>query len=388
MKKMFLGLIIVSAAVLLSCSRSVLTERGSVGGLAAVELRCEDRTEPLGIGQRRPRLGWVLQSERRGEVQTAYQIQAATQKELLISGRADLWDSGKVESGQTFDIVYAGKELESGMDCWWRVRVWDGDGNTSAWSLPARWSMGLLAPSDWRGQWIGLDIQASPAPVPAVFQKARWIWSVPSAAQGVKPGRCFFRKTFELPAGWAVKSAWMWMTADDSFQSFLNGKILRSFAGHQQVYEICIRDYLTSGRNVLAVTAVNDGREPSPAGLLAVVRIETVDGRLLEFVTDETWKVTESPVDDWQSPSLDDGGWEAASAAASFGSAPWVQTRPQVRTLPAARYLRRGFSLLSKPIARARLYASALGVYQVYLNGQRISQEVLSPGWTDYRKRV
>lgn len=58
-------------------------------------------------------------------------------------------------------------------------------------------------------------------------------------------------------------------------------------------------------------------------------------------------------------------------------------------SLPSGRLpcLRRGFTL-SKPVARARLYATALGVYELSLNGQRIGDHYLAPGWTDYRKRV
>jgi alpha-L-rhamnosidase len=43
---------------------------------------------------------------------------------------------------------------------------------------------------------------------------------------------------------------------------------------------------------------------------------------------------------------------------------------------------------LEKPVRRARLYATALGVYEPHLNGRRIGDAVLSPGWTDYNKRV
>ena len=38
------------------------------------ELRCESRVNPLGLDTLRPRFSWVLQSPRRGEIQTAYQI--------------------------------------------------------------------------------------------------------------------------------------------------------------------------------------------------------------------------------------------------------------------------------------------------------------------------
>jgi alpha-L-rhamnosidase len=50
-------------------------------------------------------------------------------------------------------------------------------------------------------------------------------------------------------------------------------------------------------------------------------------------------------------------------------------------------YLRKEFSL-DRPIRRARLYATARGVYELYINGMRVGEDVLAPGWTDYDRRV
>jgi alpha-L-rhamnosidase len=55
-------------------------------------------------------------------------------------------------------------------------------------------------------------------------------------------------------------------------------------------------------------------------------------------------------------------------------------------TIPVP-YLRKGFTLGGKVI-HARLYVTALGVYEAYLNGQRIGEAELTPGWTDYKKRL
>jgi len=60
-----------------------------------------------------------------------------------------------VANGNSLQIVYNGKPLASAQQAFWKVRVWGNDGKPSAWSAPARWEMGLLAPSDWQGKWIG-----------------------------------------------------------------------------------------------------------------------------------------------------------------------------------------------------------------------------------------
>ena len=49
--------------------------------------------------------------------------------------------------------------------------------------------------------------------------------------------------------------------------------------------------------------------------------------------------------------------------------------------------MRSEFTLSSAPVA-ARLYATALGIFEAHLNGQKISADALAPGWTDYRRRV
>jgi alpha-L-rhamnosidase len=50
-------------------------------------------------------------------------------------------------------------------------------------------------------------------------------------------------------------------------------------------------------------------------------------------------------------------------------------------------YLRKDFTL-GKSIAKARLYATALGLYELHLNGRKVGDHVFAPDWTDYNKRV
>jgi alpha-L-rhamnosidase len=70
-------------------------------------LRCEYLQDPLGLGVRDPRLFWQISSSSRGERQTAYQVIVASDESRLDETRADLWNSGRVESSQTTHVVYA-----------------------------------------------------------------------------------------------------------------------------------------------------------------------------------------------------------------------------------------------------------------------------------------
>jgi alpha-L-rhamnosidase len=128
-------------------------------------LRCEYLTNPLGIDAATPQLSWIITSSERGQRQTAWRVLVASSLDLLNADRGDLWDSGKVDGSQTAHIRYAGRPLRSHQECYWKVRVWDKDGRESPWSEPARWSMGILAPPDWPGEWIGLDAGRDRPPV-------------------------------------------------------------------------------------------------------------------------------------------------------------------------------------------------------------------------------
>jgi len=119
------------------------------------DLRCEYATNPLGIEALQPRLSWIIDSDQRGQKQTAFQVLVASSEEKLMAGNADLWDTGRVTSRQSIQVVYQGSKLSSRERCYWKVRIWDKDGQPSQYSAPAYWEMGLLSPKDWRAEWIG-----------------------------------------------------------------------------------------------------------------------------------------------------------------------------------------------------------------------------------------
>ena len=126
-----------------------------LASMQPAQLRCEYRENPLGVDVPQPRLSWVLLSAQRGEVQTAFQLLAASSLENLARNQGDLWDSGQVKSAQTVNVAYAGQPLPSARQVFWKVRAWDKAGQPSPWSAPASWTMGLLNETDWQAKWIG-----------------------------------------------------------------------------------------------------------------------------------------------------------------------------------------------------------------------------------------
>ena len=124
--------------------------------LATHSLTLRIPREPIGIQETKPRLSWWCESGARGAVQTAYQILVASSEERLKKNEGDLWNTGKVASDESTQIEYSGELLRIVQSAWWKVRVWDGQGKASSYSVPAMWELGLSKNSDWDADWIGM----------------------------------------------------------------------------------------------------------------------------------------------------------------------------------------------------------------------------------------
>lgn len=153
---MRVAIILVSCLCLACASASARGKKRH--SVAVANLKCEYRINPLGIDVFPPRLSWQLRSALRGQKPTAYQVLVASSPDQLEEGKADLWDSGKVVSDQSIHVDYAGRPLRSRTRCFWKVCVWDRNGEGSDWSDPAMWTMGLLKPEDWRAKWISTEV--------------------------------------------------------------------------------------------------------------------------------------------------------------------------------------------------------------------------------------
>ena len=247
------------------CFGSLAVASPSTAKLTPGNLRCEYLVNPLGIGVAQPRLSWIVESEERGQVQTAYRILVASDPKLLNGEKGDLWDTGKVTSNRSAQVAYEGKPLSSQMRCYWKLRVWDKDDKPSSWSKPAFWTMGLLNPGDWQAKWIGLD---SSRKRDSVAQKpdlsgASWIWSPGEDAVKSAPiGTRYFRKEFTVPEGRELASAMCVVTADNSFKMFLNGRRIQNGNNFKEATAANVKEHLHKGKNVLAIEATNEETYP------------------------------------------------------------------------------------------------------------------------------
>jgi alpha-L-rhamnosidase len=371
-----LRLAIVTAAVVVAAAHAVA---GPVVG----HLRCEHRTDPEGIDAPRPRLAWIIDSESPGERQTAYQVVAATTAERLARDEGDLWDSDRVESADSAGIPYGGRELASHDACFWKVRIWGRGGVPTAWSEPARWSMGLLDADDWRATWIGLD-----AEIPKRFvQDTNWIWHPDDGPVEALPGgKRFFRRSFEIPADRPIANVVLRITADDACTIFLDGREIGTRSGGQATKEMDLTYRMRPGRHVLAVMAENK-KASGPAGLIARLHVDFATGEQLVVRADDSWKATAEESPGWQQPDFDDSAWRPARVLGPVGMPPWGPVRRAEERRRAARYLRREFDV-TKPVRRAVVSVCGLGLSELHLNGRKVGDHVLSPALAEYPKRL
>ena len=380
--------------LLMACLLAIVALSAAPFAAAAVsvgQLRCEYLPDPLGIDALQPRLSWVLGADKggaRGQAQTGYQVMVSRNRNELDANQGDLWDSGQVRSDQSIQVRYAGKALVSEQECFWKVRVWDELGQPSAWSKPAHWTMGLLWPSDWHAKWIGLDEPAGSRTAKNVLGDAQWVWFPEGQPEKAAPiGSCFFRRVITLPADRAVKRATLFFTADDSGEFYVNGHKAGSAGNFHSATEADVTKLLQPGKNALTASVKNGGAEPNPAGLIALLRIEFAQGAPLVVLTDTSWKSGKQATAGWKAAGFDDGAWVAVQKLGAVGMAPWGEVAgAEDRRLPA-RMLRREFAL-EKKVRSATAYVCGLGLYEFYLNGKKIGDQVLSPGLTDYTKRA
>lgn len=349
------------------------------------ELRCEYLKNPEGIDVLQPRLSWVLHSTERNQRQTAYRVLVASSLAKLHADWGDLWDSGKVESDQSIHVRYAGQPLRSHQVCYWKVRVWDKNGRPTPWSGPARWTMGMLEPSDWKAKWIGLDGEEKTNWLTGTC----WIWyPVGEPEKSAPPGTNYFRRIVHIPAGREIKQAIFQYAGDDECRGWLNDRDLGARRGHRNVKYNDITGRLEPGTTyVFGLTGVNRGTNAKPAGVVGLLEIEFKDGTRIVIPTDEQWKVSDREIEGWNKPNFDDSSWVHAKNLGPVGMEPWGNVRTaEDRRLPA-RWLRKEFAL-DKDVSRAVVYYSGLGLSELYLNGSKVSDRVLSPALTDYTKRV
>lgn len=320
------------------------TINASSQNLQVVNLRCEYRTNPLGVDVESPMFSWELQSPHKNVMQTAYRILVADDKDLLNKNEGNIWDSRQVKSGASIQVPYIGKILQSAKIYFWKVMIWDEKGNTSAYSESAFWQMGLLKNDDWSGaKWIAYEaLPDSGIIVPFEHGNGKKAWG---RRPDILPQ---FRKTFIVNK--PLKSATAFISGLGHFEMSLNGQKVgdhfldpgwTQYAKHAQYVTFNITKLLIAGENALGIMLGNGfyyipgeryrkltGAYGYPK-MIANLLLEYTDGSKENIISDASWKTTSSPVyfssiyggegydanleqTGWEKPGFNDASWKTA----------------------------------------------------------------------------
>jgi alpha-L-rhamnosidase len=361
------------------------------------KLECESLVTPLGMDAEKPTLSWQLRDTRDGAKQTAYEVQVASSAANLAAGKADVWDSGKVESSDSIGVAYGGPAIQASKRYFWRVMVWDRDGKAYPASDATWWETGLLRQENWKASWIGFEEKEERA---VRESGAKWITNAETSSDKKDKSSHDFR--FHFSVNGTVKHAALYATGEDTTAAWLNGKQEMETSplppyGHQPwktYFEHDVTGDVKSGANELSIEVIRYGGsgpqapDISQTQMNALMYVEKSDGSVEIFKTgDAGWKGALNDSGAWQQAGFDDSGWKDAVPftvkESNFEdpglSRPWP-TGP-------VKSLRRNFDV-TKPVAAVRVYATALGAYKLFLNGRAVGDQILSPGWTDFREHV
>ena len=146
---------IVGVAFLQFASLAVTISNVQGSPSSPTELKVNRLEDPLAVDSKEPLFSWVVNSNKRGDFQVAYRIIVSSTKKKAETEDGDVWNSGKVISGNQSDIVYNGSPLKSEKDYFWKVCIWNSDRVRTGWSATARFGTGILSWHDWKGAFIG-----------------------------------------------------------------------------------------------------------------------------------------------------------------------------------------------------------------------------------------
>jgi len=299
----------------------VLQIQASFAQPKITDLTAEHLVTPLDLAVKQPRLSWKITSDKRNFAQTAYEIQVSTTKD---PSKGDAWNTGKVMSDQSVNIMYQGQQLKSTTHYFWRVRAWDNSGKPSAWSERSWWTTGLLNTSDWKANWIesGLlgDSVLGPCPM--------------------------FRRAFEIKK--VVNSARLYITAHGLYEASVNGQrvgdayFTPGWTSYKtrlqyQVYDVTYS--IKQGANAIGVVlgdgwyrghlAWEDNKNfyGKKVGLLLQLELTYADGTKEIINSDNQWETSTGPIisssiyhgehydarlekTGWNTPTFDASDWQ------------------------------------------------------------------------------
>jgi len=415
-------------AMLLSCFPAAVFA-AEAGNTVIQDLEVDQRTNPMGIDNLVPEFRWEMVSDVRGQKQTAYRI-------VVKDGDTTVWDTGKVESDLSNAIRYGGSALESATRYDWTVTVWDKDGNALE-SKSAWFEMGLLNESDWDGaDFIAPTVEDMVDPMATDQYTIDFDFVINKDNQGF----CFNMSDTSNFIMYQIN------TYDALHVNKIGDKVLlrphfmaggnwQGYPGLNGVQAVDITEALgvatateavgktfherlvVSGNNIklyfgpAGTTADTPTEQLSLADDFTFTKYSSVpfvgigfrhnsDGNTQEVASYDNFVARDNRTgeilytNDFSSGKIEfsgkhlalENGWlKVGTTSTTGGEVRTVATKPALTF--SAPMFRKEFAV-KEGLVSARLYATSLGIYEAYVNGEKAGVDKMAPGWTDYKKYV
>ena len=362
-------------------------------------LRCEYMKEAV-VEKTSPRFSWELVSTQNDQFQTAWQLIVSDKVEDIEDNKGSVWDSKKRNGSESFGIKWKGDKLQSFTQYYWKVRVWDRDGNASGWSETASFITGAYKETDWKASWIG-EQPEPPLDYPLLYKHIGYLSSYSEKENEEK-----------------------WVQIDlNNLVDFNEIKLYPSLNNIRGIkdyyYPLSYRIELSRDGSTWGVCYENEVVR-SPGGEPVSIELDSLEARYVRLVVEKmkSYKHRIHDYEDRGDPSklyafslaemqiLSDKKILSSHCKVSYKDAlikidredgydPDMLTDgitttppyPAARPIPPSPMLRKSIELKDKPV-KALVCVSALGLYDLSINSQSPDSRVLAPEWTDYHKRV
>lgn len=360
---------------------SLMSRAGSV---EPYDLSCDLMVSPLGVDSDQPKLSWKLRAMERGQKQTGWRVIVASEPGKLAANEGDLWDSGRQAGDDQSDICYGGRPLRSSEQVFWKVKVWDRNGQESDWTAPATWTMGIVVSADWKAEWItdagllhrvrskvGYKSMETHNP-----NEKKWVGvdlgkSLKIQSVRFYPVRQVIEEAQGLPLRFRVE-----VSNDPQFSdvTVVADYTEKNFPYTNTHHKTTVPTFDLEGEGIEARYVRIVSTQLKPDGdkyYLAFFQIEVLSGGRNVAAGSKVIAKDSYEQGLWGKSALTDG----------------VEVRDANSRENGTLMARREFTV--KPdLKRAVVHISGLGHYELTINGRKVGEDLLTPGWTDYEKTV
>jgi alpha-L-rhamnosidase len=271
----------------------------------------------------------------------------ASKQELLAQDIGDLWDSGKRDSSQSIQHIYRGQPLHSSQRVWWKVVLWDQQGELSVSHEFGWWEMGLLSHDDWHGQWITsppiqtrseLEAPVEPEMLPGLYLRTTFLLRqhprqvrLYATAKGVYEVHINGHKVGNA----LLSPGWTDYRKRIQYQSYDITSLLHT--GENAVGAILGTGWYCGHAGFQFNGQKKNAHYGSQPALLLQMRVDYEDGSVEWIGTDQSWKANTGPIvfsdllhgetydaraelPGWDETGFSDGDWHTVQEQEESGS--------------------------------------------------------------------